>query len=223
MTDSISEVLKKTNQRSSSIGRNWTRNSDQFNKEESFTVEDLQTMLGENVNQIMKYYFNAQNNSNTISNNSNNTNTEELIDLNAKSLSPKIINISNAYNSRTTISATLSQVGKRSSNRNYSQSGKNLINLIFGERKLLWILTQIFYYGFKNRGRSSFRKQNYLWDYLLRVQCELKITRQTRNVDNCDLFIDLIDSITNNAPNYGKDGKFRLFLLISIRYFETFF
>lgn len=216
MIGSIGDVIKKSNQtRSSSIGRNWTRNSDQYSKEESFTAEDLQTLLGESVNQIMKYYFNAQNNSNIIT---NNLNGDEMIDSKAS----KLMNISNAsYNSRSSISATLSQVGKRSSNRNTSHSGKNLIQLIFGERKLLWVLTQIFYFGFKNRGRSSFRKQNYLWDYLLRLQCELKISHRVRNginaSDGGEDFVDIIDSITNNASNYGKDSKFRLFLLISIR------
>lgn len=43
--------------RSSSIGRNWTRGVEMTSKEEKYSIEDLQSMLCESVNQIMKYCF----------------------------------------------------------------------------------------------------------------------------------------------------------------------
>ena len=236
LTGSSTDILKKTySSRSSSIGRNWSRSTDQYNKDQTLTVEELQTLLGENVNQIMKSYFNAQNAINhspaydtgaTTHNNSDSS--HELIDLRQKSrkMSSKLMGISTQNSSQSGNNRTVVSDKRFATHRpvhhniNGSQSSaKSLINLIFGERKLLWILTQIFYYGFKNRGRSSFRKQNYLWDYLMRVVCELKISRTThKTIDtNAETFIDLIDSITNNAPNYGKDSKFGLFLLLSLR------
>ena len=193
-------------------------------------------MLGENVNQIMKSYFNAQNaisqsigcDTGADTTHSSSESSHELIDLRQKSrkMCSKIMafnqNSSQPTQSRTVLSdkrfATHRPVHHNHSNGTQS-TAKSLINLIFGEKKLLWILAQIFYYGFKNRGRSSFRKQNYLWDYLMRVVCELKISRTThKTIDtNAEVFIDLVDSITNNAPNYGKDSKFGLFLLLSLR------
>lgn len=105
----------------------------------------------------------------------------------------------------------------------------NIFSLLFGQNKFLWILMQIFYYGFRNH--RSFRRRTFLWDYLLRVQCELKLMIAALNTGNEDVrksdrneifsFINLIDSITDKADTYGKDLKFELFLLISLR-FELF-
>jgi hypothetical protein len=244
LTGSITDILKKTNPtRSSSIGRNWTRSSEQYSsKEECLSVEDLQTMLGENVNQIMKYYFNAQNNAlsggqtnstacDTTGAQNSVDSSHELIDLRQKSrkLSPKILDFKSQRGPTGGQSRTHPVLSDKrfathrplhhNQSGTHTTSAKSLINLIFGERKLLWILTHIFYYGYKNRSRSSFRKQSYLWDYLLRIVCELKISRTAHKTTdrNGELFIDLIDSITNLAPNYGKDSKFALFLLLSLR------
>ncbi|CAG2182451.1 unnamed protein product, partial [Oppiella nova] len=91
LTGSVSEILKKSGHptRSSSIGRNWTRSitNDQYdNKETTFCAQELQTLLGENVNQIMKYYYNAQNASAGSTGNTSNTgnaiNSQQLIDMN---------------------------------------------------------------------------------------------------------------------------------------------
>ena len=80
-------------------------------------------------------------------------------------------------------------------------------------------MTQIFYYGFKNR--RTFRKQNFIWDYILRVQCELKHLSVTNipsfEKKNVNDFVELVDKITNNAANYGKDMKLHLFILVSLR------
>lgn len=58
----INDHIKKSNHiRSSSIGRNWSRNSDNHIKEEKYSYEDLQTLLGESINQIKKFYFNNKN------------------------------------------------------------------------------------------------------------------------------------------------------------------
>ena len=94
-----------------------------------------------------------------------------------------------------------------------------MISLFFGEKKFLWIINQIFYYGFKNR--RSFRKQIFIRDYILRIQCELKHILPTSLTSSERLstrdFITLIDQITDKASNYGKEMKFNLFILISLR------
>ena len=59
ITGSINDHLKKSSShaRSSSIGRNWTRGVELTSKEEKYSADDLQAMLCESVNQIMKFYF----------------------------------------------------------------------------------------------------------------------------------------------------------------------
>lgn len=60
ITGSINDHMKKTSSshaRSSSIGRNWTRGVELTSKEEKYSIEDLQSMLCESVNQIMKFCF----------------------------------------------------------------------------------------------------------------------------------------------------------------------
>lgn len=93
----------------------------------------------------------------------------------------------------------------------------NMISLFFGEKKFLWIMTQVFYYGFKNR--KSFRRQTFIWDYILRVQCELKLNQSTsiNEQNHIDEFINLVDLITNKTDTYGKDMKFQLFIFLSLR------
>lgn len=60
---SINDHLKKSSShaRSSSIGRNWTRGAELTTKEDKHTVDDLQAMLCESVNQIMKFYYSDKN------------------------------------------------------------------------------------------------------------------------------------------------------------------
>lgn len=63
ISGSINDHLKKSSShaRSSSIGRNWTRGVELTTKEDKHTVDDLQAMLCESVNQIMKFYYSDKN------------------------------------------------------------------------------------------------------------------------------------------------------------------
>ena len=205
ITCSISDAIKKSYQssRSSSIGRNWFRSSDnqQVDKDD-LSIEELQTLLGENVNQIMKYYF------------SENQNGDHHLN--------EVKKLVSKFQKQSSASSTLNK-----SSRNLRS--RNLLNLLFGNRKLLWTIERIFYFGFKNGGRSSFRKQNYIWDYILRIQCEFKIQTQysikNQTIEVCceettksmNKFIDLIDSISTKALHFGKNSKFQLFITLSLR------
>ena len=117
-------------------------------------------------------------------------------------------------------SSTLGKVGKSRATPNC----RTLISLFFGDKKFLWIINQIFYCGFKNR--RSFRKQTFIWDYILRVQCELKHAMSSSFSESERLsvkdFVTLIDQIGDRASTYGKDMKFQLFILIALRYVIIF-
>ncbi|XP_054154674.1 DENN domain-containing protein 5A-like [Oppia nitens] len=257
LSGSISDILKKYGppSRSSSIGRNWSRSVANINNNISdfydgsdrlASPQELQTLLGESINQLIKYYYTM----------SSITTTTATTTATADDMPP-----SRHQSTTTTTTGTPPQ---SSSNRQQQQrylttqrtggsssssssssrlcggtggTVRHIAQLVFGDRRLLWILTQIFYYGFKNRSRSSFRKQSYLWDFLLRVNCELKISRTTTTTTTTtrqsastaaataaamdaaggDALIQLVDSITDRAIHYGKDQKFQLFLALSIR------
>lgn len=102
---------------------------------------------------------------------------------------------------------------------------QNLVKLLFGDKQLIWILNEIFYYDFKNKKKSSFKKQQFVWDFLLCIQLELKLILKENNLrqvtnqfepsrllikqdeDNLkNQFIELIDKISSKAPLIGK-GK----------------
>ncbi|XP_046915530.2 DENN domain containing pinstripe [Dermatophagoides farinae] len=200
VSGTINDHIKRGNHsRSSSIGRNWSRSGETNNtKEDKYSIEDLQSSLGESINQIMKLYFSEKN---------RHTHAVDIAMPNNKSI--KSVNI---YQQRiiSNSSFTLNKINRCSKN---SMNNVNMIGLFFGQRKFLWIITQVFYYGFKNR--RSFRRQTFIWDYLLRIQCELKLTNSKDS--NHQDFIQLIDDISTKADTYGKDMKFQLFIFISLR------
>lgn len=201
VTGTINDHIKRaSHSRSSSIGRNWSRSGETNNsKEDRYSIEDLQSSLGESINQIMKLYFSEKNRHQNIPTDIQNKNIKSV----------------NLYHQRISNSLTLSKISRCQKN---SMSNVNMISLFFGPKKFLSIITQVFYYGFKNR--RSFRRQTFLWDYLLRVQCELKLSN-SKDPTHHD-FIRLIDDISSKADTYGKDMKFQLFIFISLRYLHQF-
>lgn len=105
---------------------------------------------------------------------------------------------------------------------------------------LLQLIKACFYYGFKNRTRSSFRKQSFVWDFILRFQLELKLsfkslgnnnvhdtnelkvqlieTKKSSNTTFIEKkFIEIIEGISCRGVYLGKDSKLLLFILLSIR------
>lgn len=205
--------------RSSSIGRaNWNSESmatasTATNRDGKASIEDLQTMLGESVNQIVKFYF-ADRTKLAINNNTNTITTSNDHIQSQKSQQKTLNSHNGKMTNSLSNSATLSKMGKTKSS-GQQPSSRTLIGLLFGEGKFLWIITQIFYVGFKNR--RSFRKQNFIWDYVVRVQTEIKITTDNKGSQFVQEFIQLVDSINEKAASYGKDLKFQLFILLSLR------
>lgn len=252
---SISDVIKKSQQgRSSSIGRHWSRASDAY-KDEQLDVQELQQLLGENVNSLVRFYYKNFPQDSYLTRLEGDENgaaaeTESVLSSSpTKRLSKKLgVPTSPRYgHNLNSTPATLSHPSKQQTPRPRSASSayqnQTLNQHLFGERQLFWTLHHIFYFGFKNRGRSSFRKQVFLWDYLLRVQCELRLsisvspTTTSNNANTSsphsvnesispnsakdklmkEKFINLIDSIGTKGANLGKDGKFMLFLIIALR------
>ena len=188
----IGDVMKKSRHpvRSSSIGRNWTRNSNQEEEEElHMSADELQQRLGEIVNNLVRFYYSHLSSGGGV----------------------KLLT-SNGSPSR----ASCSTLSALNSPTNHHQT---LLKLLFASKQLLPTLQLIFYHGFKNRARSSFRKQLFLWDYLLRLQMELKLLMNGNQEakEEEKRFVNLIESISSKAPNWGKDGKLQLFLLATLR------
>jgi len=198
-------VIKVRKHRTSSMGRHWSRALEPH-KEERIEVQDLQQMLGEVVNEIVRFYYN-----NYVSqeNGPNDDKFGVSLKKNASQFSAKFSSNIKPSSFSAKFSPALS------TSASYSHQ-KNLVSFIFGHKQLLWILNQIFYYGFKNKSRSSFRKQLFIWDYLLQVACELKLAKATKD-ENIASFIEMIESIASKVGNWGKDSKFLLFLTLSIR------
>lgn len=213
----IGEILKKSQTRSSSIGRHWARTTSGY-RDEPLEVQELQQMLGEIVNEMVRLYYNhcSQNYNNHVTTNDRNRNLYLSPLKKATSrMARRPMNSSLSHFSASTYSSRQNLNSRSSSSSNSLIHQKNLVALIFGEKQLLWTLLQIFYYGFKRRTRSSFRKQIFLWDYLLAINCELKLLENREPM--MDKLINTIEIISREATNWGKDSKFQLFTIISIR------
>nr|AYV89282.1 DENN domain-containing 5B isoform X1 [Tetranychus evansi] len=206
----IGEILKKSQTRSSSIGRHWARSTSGY-REESLEVQELQQMLGEIVNEMVRLYYNHY--GQTFNNHS--TKNDHHRNLYLSPLKKNVARPTRNHPSRSSNNLSTSTYSSRLFNNRSSIHQKTLVTLIFGEKQLLWTLLQIFYYDFKRRSRSSFRKQIFLWDYLLAIICELKISETREPV--MDKMISLVETISVEAANWGKDSKFQLFLILSIR------
>lgn len=121
---------------------------------------------------------------------------------------------------------------------------QQLNQLYFAEETGLFpIVLEALYFGFKNRGKSPFRKQIFLWDYLLRIQVEFKLSWRTLDANGSSVprstessigspsngsnnvsdgvirrkFIEIIEGINSHAMYRGKDAKALMFVAISIR------
>lgn len=197
---SIGDIMKK-GQRSSSIGR-WTTRS---KTEEHLDVDDLQRKFTDSLNEIVRCYYN-----NVKLNQSSN-----------KLSSPfKRVNNNRGGAKHLTFSPGCSPYSPSYYNMTSSSHQKSLVYLIFGKEQFLWILQQMLYFGFKKTTRTTFRKQEkrFLWDYLEQVACELKYDKTgVGDQYAARQLLDLVDSISSTATNWGKDAKFNLFLVVALR------
>ncbi|XP_025830821.1 DENN domain-containing protein 5B [Agrilus planipennis] len=114
---------------------------------------------------------------------------------------------------------------KRSSERNTT-----LTALLCGENGLVSCLELVFLLGFKSA--RMFGRHHYLWDYFSRVkeQWELELVEENFNNRGNTLershqelvaimrcYCHLIDEIECASKSLGKDGKFQLFICLSVR------
>nr|CAH7753124.1 unnamed protein product [Callosobruchus chinensis] len=114
--------------------------------------------------------------------------------------------------------------------RRSSERHTTLTALLCSENGLVSCLENVFLLGFKS-GRL-FMGKHYLWDYFVRVKEQFenelleelsghKTTSLERNhqetvaVWRC--YCHLIEEITQSSKNLGKDGKFQLFICLSVR------
>lgn len=249
---SINDIVRKSQQgRSSSIGRHWTRAGD--NKDENLNSEELQQLLGENINNFVRLcyrptqeYHEEDNDDDdetlcvTIDNSQSTPTTMTFKD-NAKPKQNSVnITLSKKYTANTLCLPSRHNLRHGGYNNSLNIQHREANKLLFGERQLMWTLQQIFYYGFKNRGRSSFRKQIFFWDYIQRIQLELKLAMSSHNFKTSHIteeeqatallsshvhinkkfdkrFVELVETISLKAPNVGKDGKMLIFLAVSLR------
>ncbi|KAI1287335.1 DENN domain-containing protein 5B [Halotydeus destructor] len=235
----VMEMIKKSHHsRSSSIGRHWSRSVDD-SKILNIPPDDLQELLRQNVSELVKFYCKQKPRTPKRSSAYYDFEDDEeetlcvTLEDTAKDPRPSL-NISMtkrpAYSSN-----TLGNLSRRGSNRHSAslslEEGIDTTKLLYGDKKLLWTLQQVLYFGFKNRSKSSFRKQLFLWDFILRLQVELKLASQscgTLSDDNEKLlesqkieinskFLCVVEDISNKAHKWGKDGKLTLFLAIALR------
>lgn len=256
----IEHLKKSLLAKGSSIGRQLTNYAKAFESEritESVEPDELKDLLGKSVNLITRLYGHNPLPKNLIKGDladlQNPVDKKYSNNLMIKKLSNKLFDL-NGQESRSAKSGRLPagplqspmktlkvkhQSEMNKPNRaNMQRLQQNLVRLLFGDRQLIWVLNEIFYYDFKNKRKSSFKKQQFVWDFVLCVQLELKLLLKERNyiqaagdrspiepqamlARNGDdfrlLYVELVDKISAKAPLIGKDGKFKLFLLISLR------
>lgn len=238
----VDQLRKSLLSKGSSIGRQLTKAfSENSERIEIIESDELRDLLGKSVNLITRLYgFNPLPKNLALDppidkKYSNNLMIKKLnnkfFDSNEQDKSKSMSN--QLQSPLKTLKVKHQQDMSRLNRSNMIRLQQNLVKLLFGDKQLLWVLNEIFYYDFKNKRKSSFKKQQFVWDFILCIQLELKLVLKENSIrnqiepvnllmrkDENDLkvqFIELVDRISSKAPLIGKDGKFQLFLLISLR------
>ncbi|XP_044255618.1 DENN domain-containing protein 5B [Tribolium madens] len=114
--------------------------------------------------------------------------------------------------------------------RRNSERNTTLTALLCGENGLVYCLENVFLLGFKSA--RLFVGKNHLWDYLVRVkeQFESDLLEESSGNRTASLernhqetvavwrcYCHLIDEIMCTSKALGKDGKFQLFICLSVR------
>jgi DENN domain-containing protein 5 len=91
-----------------------------------------------------------------------------------------------------------------------------LVQLLCGENGLVESLEYLFQYGF--RSQKLFKKL-FIWDFIEKVCQELENLENSHLVieKKIDKFINLVKLINKKRPNFGKDGKFQIFICLSCK------
>ena len=254
----IDHLKKSLLAKGSSIGRQLTNYAKAFESErivESVEPDELKDLLGKSVNLITRLYGHSPLPKNLIRGDRADLNSsvdkKYLNNLMIKKLSNKLFDL-NGQDSKSSKSGRLlanplqspmktlkvkhqSELSKPN-RANMLRLQQSLVRLLFGDRQLIWVLNEIFYYDFKNKRKSSFKKQQFVWDFVICIQLELKLLLKERSYlspnrsaiepagilsqtedDFKLLYVELVDKISSKAPLVGKDGKMKLFLLVSLR------
>ncbi|CAH0560214.1 unnamed protein product [Brassicogethes aeneus] len=114
--------------------------------------------------------------------------------------------------------------------RRSSERHTTLTALLCSENGLVLCLENVFLLGFKSA--KLFVGKHYLWDYFVKVKeyFEMDLMEQCNGSRSSSLdrnhqetvavwrcYCHLIDEMTNTSKNLGKDGKFQLFICLSVR------
>ena len=101
----------------------------------------------------------------------------------------------------------------------------SLTNLMCGEYGLVSSMESIFSFGYKS---YKLFKRLYVWDFLEKAAAEFEsicysnnnkysVASQTSKNFVMDKYISVIRTINSTSSNYGKDGKFQIFICLSCR------
>uniref|UniRef100_A0A0A9WD06 DENN domain-containing protein 5B n=2 Tax=Lygus hesperus TaxID=30085 RepID=A0A0A9WD06_LYGHE len=85
--------------------------------------------------------------------------------------------------------------------------------LLCGENGLVNCLELAFLYGFKST--RLFGRNLYIWDYIVKVKDEMEYL--SREDDTIRYYCNLVDAISHSGQSLGKDGKFQVFVCLSVR------
>ncbi|KAL3266985.1 hypothetical protein HHI36_011133 [Cryptolaemus montrouzieri] len=114
--------------------------------------------------------------------------------------------------------------------RRSSERNTTLTALLCGEKGLVYCMENVFLLGFKSS--KLFVGKHYLWDYLVWIKEEFEVClmeegtgtrsaslernhQKTLAVWRC--YCHLVDEIMCSSKALGKDGKFQLFICLSVR------
>jgi len=239
----VTDLIRRTQLKSSSIGRNWTvtvtsptspsspSTFDSVNRKD-WAIEQLQIAIRRKVDMVMTEYL------------------KDVVDVEETNETEDTLEVfldSSGNNRVLQQQQKPSKPMKQSSSfdrrlRKISFSGVHhyqyVNELLLGEDGVISLLRDCLYVGFKNRIKSPFRKQVFLWDYILRIQLELKLSWKTLDTHLSSVkkpdpsgspskrsltsktdrrFIELVDDVSTHAIYFGKDSKVALFLLLSMR------
>lgn len=228
----IVDLIRKSQNRTSSIGRHFGRGIYFYDSRKEIPLEKLQLMLKERVEELIQCF------PGDVNSHQDEDRLQVIIDSHGNT---NQVNQSNGSQRETndllksSSTNTLLKGGKQSE----SISDHHLQNLLlFSEpHGVIPLLMQCLYTGFRNRMRSPFRKQLFLWDYVLRIQMELKLSWKTLDSHLSSVkndpnespsrrkvasrsdrkFIEIVDNINSQAVFFGKDGKMSLLLTIALR------
>ena len=226
----ISDLIKKSQNKTSSIGRHFGRGGSIYDSNKDMPLEKLQLLLKQRVDDILRCCFND-----TLDSGDDET-LEIIMDSVGNTSGVTQGNKSQTTDSRRTSGGS---TRKRKDSNHGGLHYQELNHILFSEPDgLIPLSKQCLYVGFKNRSKSPFfRKQVYLWDYVLRIQMELKLSWKTldshlssvKNDPNVSpsrrkvasridrKFIEIVENINSLAVFWGKDSKMCLFLTIALR------